>query len=100
MDLSVGTRVRITENICVEVGIFNGAMGTIKGIVYTKGEPPSQVNKHATYIYIVFFCFNNKICKPNIDFFAVSVADERSQIFLVNDGPGKRNTTCSGAVRW
>jgi hypothetical protein len=54
MDLCVGTRVRITENICVEAGIFNGAMGTIKGFVYTKGEPPSQVNTHAIYIYSVF----------------------------------------------
>ena len=42
MDLCVGSRVRITENIFVEGGLFNGAMGTVKGFVYRKGEPDPQ----------------------------------------------------------
>ena len=41
MDLYVGCRVRITDNIFVEGGLFNGAMGTVMGFVYATPPPQS-----------------------------------------------------------
>ena len=64
MDLYVGARVRITENICVEAGIFNGAMGTIMGFVYTKAEPP-KVKKQIDYFHTIF---SDVICKMIVGF--------------------------------
>ena len=39
IDLLVGTRVRLTRNISVENGLFNGAMGTVYGFVYSGSGP-------------------------------------------------------------
>ena len=49
LDLCVGTRVRLTENTCVEAGLFNGAMGTVMGFVYAKADP-TQVAKPLPYL--------------------------------------------------
>jgi len=40
MDLCIDSRVRITHNLWVEGGLYNGQMGTIKAFVY-KGNGPS-----------------------------------------------------------
>ena len=53
MDLTVGTRVRITENILVEAGLFNGAMETIKGFVYNKSQPP-LVTKSFIFLMVLY----------------------------------------------
>jgi hypothetical protein len=39
LDLLVGTRVRLIRNISVENGLFNGAMGTVFGFVYSGNGP-------------------------------------------------------------
>ena len=40
--LAVGARVMITSNIWTEVGLTNGAMGTVRNIIYKEGVlPPS-----------------------------------------------------------
>jgi hypothetical protein len=46
IDLTLGTRVRVTRNICIELGIFNGAMGTIIGFSYTK--KPRYIESNST----------------------------------------------------
>ena len=38
--LATGARVMLTSNLWVEMGLVNGAMGTVKAIVYTKTAPP------------------------------------------------------------
>ena len=44
IDLQIGTRVRITKNLSVQNGLFNGAMGTIHGFVYKgKGPDPDKL---------------------------------------------------------
>ena len=43
MDVQRGTRVRLTRNICVALGLNTGAMGTIHGFVY-QGDGPDQDN--------------------------------------------------------
>jgi hypothetical protein len=39
MDLMVGTRIRLIDNICVEMGLYNGAMGTIVSFIYNGKGP-------------------------------------------------------------
>jgi hypothetical protein len=39
LDLCIGSRVRLTRNICVEMGLYNGAMGTVHGFVYKNNKP-------------------------------------------------------------
>jgi hypothetical protein len=34
LDLAIGSRVRCIRNLAVEIGIYNGAMGTVYGFVY------------------------------------------------------------------
>jgi hypothetical protein len=41
IDLVIGSRVRIIRNLCLEIGLFNGAMGTVYGFVY-QGRGPAQ----------------------------------------------------------
>jgi hypothetical protein len=44
IDFTIGTRVRIPSNFAVELGIFNGAMGTVVGFVY-EGDQPEYLLK-------------------------------------------------------
>jgi hypothetical protein len=44
IDLQIGSRVRIIKNICVRMGLHNGAMGTVHAFVY-KGEGPTTENR-------------------------------------------------------
>ncbi|KAH9316675.1 hypothetical protein KI387_025302, partial [Taxus chinensis] len=40
--LCIGQRVMLLCNLCVEVGLVNGSIGTIQDIIYTAGsKPPS-----------------------------------------------------------
>jgi hypothetical protein len=41
MDLVIGSRVRITHNLHVEGGLYNGQMGTVYGFVYQGNGPTS-----------------------------------------------------------
>jgi hypothetical protein len=43
IDLCIGTRVRLIRQISVELGLYNGAMGTVYGFVY-KGSGPDKVS--------------------------------------------------------
>ena len=43
MDLAIGTRVRIIGNLCVQLGLYNGAMGTVWGFVYEGSAPVAGV---------------------------------------------------------
>jgi len=65
MDLTVGTRVRITENILVEAGLFNGAMGTIKGFVYNKSQPSLVPNPSSFFDSIIFLCLTIELLVIN-----------------------------------
>ena len=47
LDFQIGTRVRLTRNLCVQMGLFNGAMGTIYGFVYL-GDGPTEENRMPT----------------------------------------------------
>lgn len=38
--LSVGCRIMLRKNLCVEKGLVNGSLGTVKAIVYHSGERP------------------------------------------------------------
>ena len=40
IDLAIGSRVRVTQNIATQIGIFQGAMGTVIGFGY-RGEAPN-----------------------------------------------------------
>jgi hypothetical protein len=37
--MTIGTRVRVTRNMCIELGLYNGAMGTVVGFAYAHGKP-------------------------------------------------------------
>jgi hypothetical protein len=39
MDLCIGSRVRIVQNLSTQCGLFNGAMGTVYGFVYEGNGP-------------------------------------------------------------
>lgn len=45
MDICVGSRVRITHNLFVEGGLYNGQMGTVVAFVY-KGNGPSTPDEY------------------------------------------------------
>jgi hypothetical protein len=49
MDLQIGSRVRLTKNICVEMGLFNGAMGTVYSFVYSGEGPASDMRKPTNF---------------------------------------------------
>jgi hypothetical protein len=46
LQFAVGSRVMTTENITTELGVVNGALGTVKGILYQRGSEshPIQPN--------------------------------------------------------
>ena len=46
MDLMIGARVRITDNLCVAGGLYNGQMGTIKSFVYSGTAPQTPEQRY------------------------------------------------------
>jgi hypothetical protein len=44
MDLCIGARVRIVQNLSTQCGLFNGAMGTVYGFVY-EGKGPQTAEE-------------------------------------------------------
>jgi hypothetical protein len=48
IDLAIGSRVRLTVNLAISLGLTNGAQGTILGFLYSS-EPPSQENQWPRY---------------------------------------------------
>jgi hypothetical protein len=44
MNLFIGSRVRLTRNLLVEAGLYNGAMGSVWGFVY-KGTGPQSIDR-------------------------------------------------------
>lgn len=42
LDLCIGSRVRVTHNLHVEGGLYNGQMGTVFGFVYQGNGPTSE----------------------------------------------------------
>ena len=42
IDLCIGARVRLLDNLCVEMGLYNGAMGTVRGFVFQGPEPQNN----------------------------------------------------------
>jgi hypothetical protein len=53
LDLCIGTRVRLIRQISVELGLYNGAMGTVYGFVY-KGSGPDQSGSETSDASIKF----------------------------------------------
>jgi len=39
IDLAVGARIMVTENLATQIGIYNGATGTVVGFWFHKGVP-------------------------------------------------------------
>jgi len=54
MELCVGARVLLTNNLWVQAGLMNGAMGTVRGFVWPKGaEPGSKEKKLSAPLFVV-----------------------------------------------
>ena len=49
--LAVGARVMLSSNLWVEMGLVNGAMGTIKSICYRPGEGPPNLPIAVTVLF-------------------------------------------------
>jgi hypothetical protein len=39
LDLAIGSRVRLTRNLCVAAGLVNGAQGTVESFVFKTKVP-------------------------------------------------------------
>ena len=46
LDLAVGSRVAVNENIAVELGLYRGSMGTVVGFVF-EGKAPSAEERYS-----------------------------------------------------
>ncbi len=42
VDLAIGSRVRVTENLAIQLGIYNGALGTVVGFRFLKDIPSTE----------------------------------------------------------
>lgn len=49
IDICVGTRVRFTVNIAPSIGLYVGAMGTIRGLVYSGDGPATEKDRIPTH---------------------------------------------------
>jgi len=47
LEMAVGTRVRVTRNLAVEMGLYNGAMGTVYGFAYKGTGAPCSIDRRA-----------------------------------------------------
>jgi ATP-dependent DNA helicase PIF1 len=45
MELCEGARILLTQNLWVEAGLMNGAMGTVRGFVWPQGGDPAATKK-------------------------------------------------------
>lgn len=42
VDLAIGTRVRLTQNIATQIGLYNGSIGTVYGFAFQSDSPPDS----------------------------------------------------------
>ena len=42
IDLVIGSRVRLTSNLCIQLGLTNGAQGTVVAFLFGTEPPPEQ----------------------------------------------------------
>ena len=77
-----GTRVSLTRNIWQEVGLYNGATGTIVDIRMHGGTSPLR-----PFLYVVFFCFiSAQSCEEIIYLFRVFGGKiQKQRPFLVEE---------------
>jgi hypothetical protein len=75
LDLAIGSRVSMTYNASVDLGLFNGSMGTVISIAFPERDIPicripsaSQAATEDAYLPIIYVCFDNYVgpsyCKP------------------------------------
>ncbi len=65
MELCVGARVLLTDNLWVEAGLMNGALGTVKGFVWPEGgDPTSKVTKKSAPLFVVVEFDDVKLKSP------------------------------------
>ena len=46
MQLNIGVRAMLRRNLWVNVGLVNGALSTVRAIVYAQGENPPALTMH------------------------------------------------------
>ena len=51
------------SNICPEWGLFNGSVGTVKDIVFVKGEPPNR-DAYPAYVLVEFAAYQGPFFGP------------------------------------
>ena len=75
LDLAIGSRVSLTYNASVDLGLFNGSMGTVVSIAFAGRDVPirripsaSQAATVDAYLPIIYVSFDNYVgpsyCKP------------------------------------
>lgn len=75
LDLAIGSRMSLTHNASVDLGLFNGSMGTVVSIAFPERDVPtcripssSQAATEDAYLPIIYVCFDNYVgpsyCKP------------------------------------
>ncbi len=57
--LCVGARVLLTQNLWVEAGLLNGALGVVRGFVWPEGGDPRSKDKSKTMPYCVVVDFDD-----------------------------------------
>ena len=83
LDLCVGSRVRITRNLCTMLGLYQGALGTVVGFGYQSGVTPSAEA--------------SEIGKRNMET-AASENLEPPLVFVKLDSPGDFKSTWESEV--
>lgn len=68
LDLAIGSRVSLTHNASVELGLFNGSMGTVVSIAFPERDVPicripsaSQAAKEDNFLPIIYVCFDTYV---------------------------------------
>ena len=57
LDVQIGSRVTLTHNANVDLGLFNGSIGTVVSIVF----PKRGVSQGVHLLPIMFVCFDNYV---------------------------------------
>lgn len=71
LDLAIGSRLSLTYNASVELGLFNGSMGTVASIGFLERDVPilrfpssSQAATEDAYLPIIWVCFDDYVGPP------------------------------------
>jgi hypothetical protein len=62
VDLAVGTRVRLMSNVCPELGLFQGCMGTIRYVLYGGEGPPEDLDADGKQVPTKSKVFPTRFC--------------------------------------